>query len=109
MKKDQKSGPPDKPAGTGRPNPAVDNGDPEATRRLSGQLLFGAQDISEFLFGNSAHRRRVYHLADKHGLPVFHVGSTICALEHNLTRWLAEKGDGAADTTIEPSSRGRAP
>jgi|ERR1700721_310719 hypothetical protein len=66
-----------------------------------GLVLFGAHEISQFLFGSAAHRRRVYHLAEKHGLPVFHIGSTICAREVRITEWLAAKG-GDVDASDKP-------
>jgi hypothetical protein len=70
------------------------NGEQATERPLptKGLVLFGAHEISQFLFGSAAHRRRVYHLAEKHGLPVFHIGSTICARDVRITEWLAEKG-----------------
>jgi hypothetical protein len=48
-------------------------------------LLFGAEAISLFLFNDPKLRRRVYHLAEKHGLPKFYIGSTICARRSRLS------------------------
>jgi hypothetical protein len=90
-----------------KPNPCVENRESEDERPSAGQLLFGAQEISQFLFGSTAHRRRVYHLADKHGLPVFHIGSTICARERHLAMWLDEKDGDAAENGGDPSSSPR--
>jgi hypothetical protein len=64
-----------------------------------GDLLFGAEEIAVFLFSSADHRRRVYHLAEKHGLPVFRIGSTLCARRERLREWLQakeEEGEGTA-------------
>ena len=61
-------------------------------------LLFGAFAISHFVFGDKGQRRRVYHLAEKHGLPVFYIGSTICARRSRLRAWLDEKDCGSRES-----------
>jgi hypothetical protein len=59
-----------------------------------GDLLFGAEEISSFLFASPDHRRRVYHLAEKHDLPTFRIGSSLCARRGSLRRWLDDREDG---------------
>ena len=54
-------------------------------------LLFGAQEISLFMFKNPKLRRRVYHLAEQHGLPKFYIGSTICSRRSRIVEWLNAK------------------
>jgi hypothetical protein len=76
-------------------------GAPETDR---GDLLFGAEEIAVFLFSSADHRRRVYHLAEKHGLPVFRIGSTLCARRERLRRWLEAKEE--EDEGTQPSTRG---
>jgi hypothetical protein len=41
---------------------------------IAGDMLYGAEAIAEFLFGDRKHRRRVYNLVDAKGLPVFRIG-----------------------------------
>ena len=62
---------------------------------FSEDLLRGAAAIAQFLFGNSEGpieqeqaRRKVYHLAAKSNLPVFKLGSMICARKSVLLRWV---------------------
>ncbi|GEL42258.1 hypothetical protein MEX01_28490 [Methylorubrum extorquens] len=35
--------------------------------------------------------RQIYHLAEKHGLPTFKIGRTVCARRSTLSVWLAER------------------
>jgi len=56
---------------------------------LSEDLLDGAEEISRFIYGDVKYRRRVYHLAEKKALPVFRMGSTLCARKSTLTTWIA--------------------
>jgi hypothetical protein len=58
---------------------------------LANDLLRGADKIADFLFGNPAERRKVYHLAEKSRLPVFRLGSLLCARRSTLTAWIAEQ------------------
>jgi hypothetical protein len=53
---------------------------------LADDLLYGAAQISEFIFGskNASDRKRIYNLAEKRNLPVFHMASTICARKSTL-------------------------
>jgi hypothetical protein len=67
---------------------AVNDNDPE----FSQDLLRGAAEIAEFLFGNRELRRRVYHLAATSNLTVFFkLGSTLCARRSTLKRWITEQ------------------
>jgi hypothetical protein len=66
-----------------------------------GSLLFGAEEISIFLFSSAEHRRRVYHLAEKHGLPVFRIGSTLCARRERLRKWLEAKEEEDEGTELQ--------
>ena len=57
---------------------------------LSGDILRGAAEISEFLFGEKHRKRKVYYLTERNFLPVFRVGSMLCARKSKLTEWIAE-------------------
>ena len=65
------------------------------TPELADDLLEGADQIAEFVFGDPKLRRRVYHLAssgkDNDKLPIFRLGSTICARKSTLLRWIATR------------------
>lgn len=65
---------------------------------LSDDMLRGADSIAEFVFGEQGHRRQVYHLAETSRLPVFRLGSRLCARKSVLLQWIAtqEARGGAA-------------
>ena len=69
--------------------------EPPALFPLANDLLRGAAEIAEFIFGNPRHRRAVYHLAvevkPESRMPVFRLGSFICARRSTLLRWIAEQ------------------
>ena len=58
---------------------------------LANDLLRGADEIAMFLFGDSAKRRKVYHLAATSNLPVFKLGSKICARKSVLLKWIKDQ------------------
>jgi hypothetical protein len=62
---------------------------------LAEDLLRGASQIAKFVFGDARQRRAVYHLAvevkPEHRMPVFRLGSVICARRSTLLRWIAEQ------------------
>ena len=51
-------------------------------------LLRGAEEIAQFLFGDQKLRRQVYHLAATTKLPTFKLGSMICARKSVLLKWI---------------------
>lgn len=70
--------------------------DPQASGRavatFADDLLRGADQIAEFLFGSSAERRQVYYLAEKTRLPVFRMGKgTLCARKSTLIAWVEQQ------------------
>ena len=58
---------------------------------LGGDMLRGADAISEFLFGSAGHRRKVYHLASTGILPCFNLGAVVCARKSVLMKWIADQ------------------
>ena len=58
---------------------------------LGGELLEGADEIAEFMFGDPRKRRKVYHLAENSKLPVFRLGSTLCARRSVLLSWIEDQ------------------
>lgn len=64
---------------------------------LGDDLLRGAAEIAEFVFGDPAERRRVYHLSEKGELPIFRMGSQLHARRSTLLAWI-EKREGQTGT-----------
>ena len=59
------------------------------TPELADDLLRGADEIAEFIFGKRGGRRKVYYLAETSHLPVFRLGAVLCARRSVLLRWIA--------------------
>jgi hypothetical protein len=51
-------------------------------------LLEGAEAIAVFVYGDTKHRRKVYHLAATNGLPTFNLGAIVCARKSTLLEWV---------------------
>lgn len=64
---------------------------PIIAQTLAPDLLRGAEEISEFLFGTRGQRRKVYHLAETSKLPLFRLGSLLCARRSVLMNWIASQ------------------
>lgn len=60
----------------------------DVDRAFSQDILRGAEEIAEFIFGDRAQRRKIYHLAASSHLPVFKLGSMICARRSVLLKWI---------------------
>lgn len=56
---------------------------------LADDLLRGADEIAEFIFGKRGGRRKIYYLAETSHLPVFRLGAVLCARKSVLMRWIA--------------------
>jgi hypothetical protein len=56
---------------------------------LADDLLRGADEIATFIFGERGSRRKIYYLAETSHLPVFRLGSVLCARRSVLMRWIA--------------------
>ena len=48
-------------------------------------LLYGVPAIAEAF---KLTPRRVYHLKDRHGLPTFKIGGTVCARRSEVRAWI---------------------
>jgi len=59
-------------------------------------LLSGAAEIAEFLYGDKNRKRHVYNLADK-GLPIFRMGGELCGRRSVLKSWIAEQEAAAIE------------
>ena len=57
---------------------------------LADDLLRGAEEIAKFIFGaERGSRRKVYYLAECCRLPVFRLGSVLCARKSVLVSWIS--------------------
>lgn len=65
---------------------------------LSDDILRGAEAIAEFMLGDPKKRRQVYHLAQMKRLPVFRLGSTLCARRSTLIAWIEDQETNAMKT-----------
>ncbi len=63
---------------------------------LGSDLLRGADQIAEFMFGTPTERRKIYHLAETSNLPVFRLGALLCARKSTLLAWIEAQEDAAA-------------
>jgi hypothetical protein len=61
----------------------------ETPQELGDDLLRGADEIAAFIFGARGSRRKIYYLAETSHLPVFRLGSVLCARRSVLIRWIA--------------------
>jgi hypothetical protein len=68
-------------------------------------LLRGAEEIAEFLFGDQKLRRQVYHLAATSTLPTFKLGSMICARKSVLLKWVEDQEGRHANDNRKPAAK----
>jgi predicted kinase len=61
------------------------------TCKLAPDLLRGASEIADFIFGDPNQRRKIYHLAETSRLPVFRLGSVLCARRSILIEWITSQ------------------
>ena len=54
-------------------------------------LLRGAEEIAQFLFGDRELRRKVYHLVATSNFPVFKLGSMVCARKSVVLEWVKDQ------------------
>ena len=62
-----------------------------ANDTLADDLLRGAEAIADYLYGDATQRRKVYHLAETSRLPIFRLGSVLCARRTVLLHWINEQ------------------
>ena len=74
-----------------------------ADEDLAADILRGAEELAQFLFGSRDQRRKVYHLSATSNLPVFKLGSMICARKSVLLKWIAEQESRHTGQGREPA------
>jgi hypothetical protein len=72
----------------------------EIPTELADDILEGADCIAEFLFGSKASRRKVYYLSESSKLPVFRLGSMLCARKSVLLKFIT----GQENRVIPPKA-----
>jgi hypothetical protein len=60
---------------------------------LAQDLLHGAEEVAQYLYGDRELRRKIYHLVATSNLPVFKLGSMICARKSVLLKWIKDQED----------------
>jgi hypothetical protein len=68
---------------------------------IAADLLQGADEIAEFLFGDREQRRRVYNHVERGQLPVFRLGNQVCARRSAILIWIAAQEAGCANSGRE--------
>jgi hypothetical protein len=63
----------------------------EQNQEFAKDLLRGAKEIAAFLYGDCDLRRKVFHLVATSNLPVFKLGSMICARKSVLIKWVKDQ------------------
>lgn len=73
----------------------------KAKAELADDILEGADAIAEFLFRGAnedqrgRNRRKIYHLAQSSRLPLFRLGSMLCARKSKLLEFIAAQENRA--------------
>ena len=75
---------------------------PHPSLPLADDLLRGADAIAEFIFGARGSRRKIYYLAETSHLPVFRLGSVLCARRSVLMRWITGQENRARSKSEGP-------
>jgi hypothetical protein len=73
---------------------------------LAGDILYGADGIAEFLYGDGKLRRKVYNLVETARLPHFRLGAVICARKSVLLAWIAAQERGKVNIEALKQSGG---
>lgn len=79
------------PSDTSQDEPTKDDKTNDAPKPLADDILRGADEIAKFLFGERGSRRKVYYLAERTRIPVWRLGSTLCARRSVLLNWIARQ------------------
>jgi hypothetical protein len=77
---------------------------PASPPELADDLLLGAEEIAKFIYGPKGNRRQVYYLVQYARLPVFRLGTMLCARRSVLMNWIAMQESRvlyAMDTEME--------
>lgn len=74
---------------------------------LASDILHGAAEIAQFIYGDAKHRRKVYRLVEAGYLPCFRIGIRLCSRRSELLRWIeAEEREMRNRAADEPRNGG---
>lgn len=74
---------------------------PTLVRSIGADLLEGADAIAEFVYGDAAGKRKVYHLVQHGRFPAFRMGNTVCARKSTLLAWIQTQEEEATNSKGE--------
>jgi hypothetical protein len=77
----------------------------ESEAEFAKDMLRGADEIAEFLYGDGNMRRKIYHLVATSNLPVFKLGSMICARKSVLLKWVEDQEGRHANDNHKPEAK----
>jgi hypothetical protein len=66
---------------------------------LADDVLRGAEQIADFLFGDRRQTRKIYHIASTSHFPSFRLGAILCARKSKIIEWISaqeRKNGGSA-------------
>lgn len=61
---------------------------------LADDILHGAEEIAEFIFGERKSRRKIYHHLERGHIPFFKIGNNVCTRKSVLLEWIEEQERG---------------
>jgi hypothetical protein len=70
---------------------------PRAKDSIAGDVLYGADGIAAYLYGDATQRRKIYNLVETERLPHFRLGALICARKSILLGWIADQEKAAVE------------
>jgi hypothetical protein len=74
----------------------------EHDRELANDLLRGAAEIAEFVYGSRKFRRRIYHLATTNNrFPCFKLGSLLCCRKSVLLKLIEDEEGRHTHATVK--------
>jgi hypothetical protein len=77
----------------------------EQEAELARDMLRGADEIAEYLYGSRTLRRKVYHLTSTSNVPFFKLGSMICARKSVLLAWVETQERRHANDNRKPAEK----
>jgi hypothetical protein len=67
---------------------------------LADDLLRGAEDIAEFIFGDKRQRRKVYHLAETSNFPLFRLGGMLCGRKSRILKHIEQQESKTGEANV---------
>jgi hypothetical protein len=77
----------------------------ESETEFAKDMLRGADEIAQFLYGDTGFRRKIYHLVSTSHLPVFKLGAMICARKSVLLKWVEDQEVRHANDNNAPAQK----